>query len=94
MLVLAPAWVAWCLGRSPVFLRPLTDVAFLKTAGRGVAEHLDEAEAQCFATGRPAWDRYTRLHRIHFCLWGVHRVILGFLPENADRLNHCILAIR
>ena len=22
MLVLAPAWVAWCLGRSPVFLSP------------------------------------------------------------------------
>lgn len=47
MLVLAPAWVAWSLGRSPVFLRPLADVAFLKTAGQGVAEHLDEAEAQC-----------------------------------------------
>ena len=47
MLVLAPAWVAWSLGRSPVFLRPLADAAFLKTAGQGVAEHLDEAEAQC-----------------------------------------------
>ena len=46
MLVLASAWVGWwSLGRSPVFLRPLADVAFLKTAGRGVAEHLDEAQA-------------------------------------------------
>ena len=45
-LVLASAWVGcWSLGRSPVFLRPLPDVAFLKTAGRGVAEHLDEAQA-------------------------------------------------
>ena len=52
MLILASAWVGcWSLGRSPVFLRPLPDVAFLKTAGRGVAEHLDEAEAQAVPLG-------------------------------------------
>ena len=30
------------LGRSPVFPQPLPDGTFLKTAGRGVAGHLDE----------------------------------------------------
>ena len=44
-----PGWPGALVGVQ-FFSRPLADVAFLKTAGRGVAEHLDEeAEAQCNA---------------------------------------------
>ena len=71
---------------SQTFFCPLPDVAFLKTAGQAVPEHLDELEVKrnADATERPAWDRYTMLGRIYFGLqsfWGAFLGLLGFFGE-------------
>ena len=66
MLVLASAWVAWCLGRSPVFLRPSGRRGhFSKLRDKAWPSISMRLKRIAAATGRPAWARYTTLDKIY-----------------------------